>query len=154
MTRRDGLGDPPTRGKPTAFELVGEFHRAFGLPIRTVPSGSIPRREGAMRQLILDEEVEELRRAVSEADVIGIADALADIVYVICGTAHCYGIDLDAAFAEVHRSNMTKLDREGLPIHRSDGKVLKGSRYEPPDLKRALGLSSVPPQIERPDRPG
>lgn len=146
-------GDQPTSRKPTAFELVGEFHRAFGLPVRTDPSGSIAKAEGDLRQAILDEEVEELRRAVTEADVVGIADALADIVYVVCGTAHCYGIDLDAAFEEVHRSNMTKLDPEGQPIYRYDGKVLKGPQYEPPDLARALGLQSEPPFMARRDRP-
>lgn len=126
--------------KPTAFQLVAEFHRSFGLPVRTLPSASITRAEADLRQAILDEEVEELRAAVAEGDVVGIADALADLVYVICGTAHCYGIDLDAAFEEVHRSNMTKLDRDGKPIYRADGKVLKGPGYEPPDLRQALGL--------------
>lgn len=136
--------------KLTAFELVADFHRAFGLPVRTVPSASIAVSEADLRQAILDEEVEELREAVAEADVVGIADALADLVYVICGTAHCYGIDLDAVFQEVHRSNMTKLDRDGRPIYRADGKVLKGPDYDPPDLLRALGLpadreGTVPP---------
>lgn len=143
-------GDQPTTtGTPTAFELVAEFHRAFGQPVRTVPSGSLAGSEADLRQAILDEEVEELRQAIAEADVVGIADALADLVYVICGTAHYYGIDLDAAFEEVHRSNMTKLDREGKPIYRSDGKVLKGPRYKPPDLARAMGLPSEPPPTER-----
>src|SRR5205085_209386 len=113
VRRRMDSRDQLSSGKPTAFELVGEFHRAFGLPVRTVPSGSLAGSEGDLRQAILDEEVEELRRAAAEADVLGVADALADIVYVICGTAHCYGIDLDAAVAEVHRSNMTKLDPKG-----------------------------------------
>lgn len=149
-----GSGDHPTSGKPTPFERVGEFHRAFGLPVRTVPSRSLAASESDLRQAILDEEVEELRRAVAEADVVGVADALADILYVICGTAYCYGIDLDAAFEEVHRSNMTKLGPQGQPIYRSDGKVLKGPRYEPPDLARALGWVSEPPIERRDRRPG
>ncbi len=124
----------------SAFRSVGSFHEAFGLPVRRRPTADIPTAEAVLRQALLDEEVEELRAAVAEGDVVGIADALADIVYIACGTAHAYGIDLDAVVAEVHRSNMTKLGVDGRPVYRADGKVLKGPGYEVPRLAAVLGL--------------
>ena len=125
----------------TPFRSVGAFHAAFGLPVRAEPTADIPREEAALRQARLDAEVDELRGAVADGDVVGIADALADIVYIACGTAHAYGIDLDAVVAEVHRSNMTKLGGDGRPVYRGDGKVLKGPAYEPPRLVEVLGLA-------------
>ena len=126
------------------FRSVGAFHAAFGLPVRDRPTADIPAAEAELRQALLDEEVDELRVAVAVGDVVGIADALADIVYIACGTAHAYGIDLDAVVAEVHRSNMTKLGGDGRPVYRSDGKVLKGPAYEPPRVATVLGLSAAP----------
>ena len=130
----------------TAFRSVGAFHTAFGLPVRSRPTADIPVEEAHLRQALLDEEVDELRAAVASGDVVGIADALADIVYVACGTAHAYGIDLDAVVAEVHRSNMTKLGGDGRPVYRDDGKVLKGPSYEPPQVAAVLGLSPGSPE--------
>jgi predicted HAD superfamily Cof-like phosphohydrolase len=126
----------------SAFRAVGAFHDAFGLPVRDRPTADIPEVEAVLRQALLDEEVDELRAAVRAGDVVGIADALADIVYIACGTAHAYGIDLDAVVAEVHRSNMTKLGGDGRPVYREDGKVLKGPRYEPPRVAAVLGLEA------------
>jgi len=128
----------------TLFRSVGAFHAAFGLPLRERPTAEIPAGEAELRQALLDEEVDELRAAVAAGDVVGIADALADIVYIVSGTAHAYGIDLDAVTTEVHRSNMTKLGRDGRPLYRHDGKVLKGPSYEPPQVAAVLGL--VPPE--------
>ena len=122
------------------FRSVGAFHEVFGLPVRHRPTADIPAEEAQLRQALLDEEVDELRAAVAEGDVVAIADALADIVYIACGTAHAYGIDLDAVVAEVHRSNMTKLGADGRPVYRPDGKVLKGPSYEPPQVAAVLGL--------------
>ncbi len=124
----------------SAFRSVGAFHDAFGLPVRSRPTADIPGEEAVLRQALLDEEVDELRDAVRAGDVVGIADALADIVYIACGTAHAYGIDLDAVVAEVHRSNMTKLGADGHPLYRADGKVLKGPTYQPPQVAAVLGL--------------
>ena len=126
----------------TPFRSVGAFHIAFGLPVRERPTADIPAEEARLRQALLDEEVDELRDAVREGDVIAVADALADIVYIACGTAHAYGIDLDAVVAEVHRSNMTKLGADGRPVYRQDGKVLKGPTYEPPRVAKVLGLEA------------
>jgi len=128
----------------TLFRSVGAFHAAFGLPVRLRPTAQIPADEATLRQALLDEEVDELRTAVAAADVVAIADALADIVYIASGTAHAYGIDLDAVMAEVHRSNMTKLGDDGRPVYRDDGKVLKGPSYEAPQVATVLGLS--PPE--------
>ena len=128
----------------TPFRSVGAFHEAFGLPVRDHPTADIPPEEAHLRQALLDEEVDELRAAVAAGDVVGIADALADIIYITCGTAHAYGIDLDAVIAEVHRSNMTKLGADGRPVYRDDGKVLKGPAYEPPRVADVLGLSPEP----------
>lgn len=127
-------------GARTAWERVGEFHAAFALPQRNDPAPHIPLAEAQLRERLLDEEVNELRAAVGSGDIIGIADALADIVYIACGTAHVYGIDLDAVFDEVHRSNMTKLGPDGFPLYREDGKVLKGPHYRPPDVAAVLGI--------------
>jgi predicted HAD superfamily Cof-like phosphohydrolase len=124
----------------TPFRSVGAFHEAFGLPVRDRPTADIPPEEAQLRQALLDEEVDELRAAIAAGDVVGIADALADIIYITCGTAHAYGIDLDAVIAEVHRSNMTKLGADGRPVYRDDGKVLKGPAYEPPKVADVLGL--------------
>jgi predicted HAD superfamily Cof-like phosphohydrolase len=84
------------------------------------------------------EEVEEFARAADACDPVAIADALADTVYIAYGSAVTYGIDLDAVLAEVHRSNMSKLDDDGHPVLREDGKVLKSPRYIPPYISSIL----------------
>jgi predicted HAD superfamily Cof-like phosphohydrolase len=89
---------------------------------------------------LLKEEVKEFIDAAADADLGGIADALADIVCVVYGTAVTYGIDLDRVLAEVHRSNMSKLDKSGKPLIRNDGKVIKSDQYFPPDVAGVLKL--------------
>ncbi len=111
-------------------EQVAEFHRAYRLEAAETPR-VVSAEVAALRQSLIDEEVEELRAAATGGDVVGIADALADIVYVAYGTARVYGIDLDAVLDEVHSSNMTKLGADGEPVRRADGKVLKGPDYRP-----------------------
>ena len=117
---------------------VAAFHRAFDLPSRTLPSAAVGDELAALRISLLSEELGELRDATATLDLVGIADALADIVYVAYGTAVTYGIDLDAVLAEVHRANMSKLDADGRPVLRADGKVLKSSRYRAPDVAEVL----------------
>ncbi len=117
---------------------VGEFHRIYGLPVRDTPTVAVGEDQAALRLALIQEEVGELADAVRSADLVGIADALADIVYVAHGTAHVYGIDLDAVLREVHASNLTKLGSDGLPIRRADGKVLKGPAYRPPNIAAVL----------------
>lgn len=124
-------------GFPTMY-AVAEFHVAFNLPVRDTPSVDIGYRTARLRTDLLDEEVDELHCAVLSEDIVGIAHELADIVYVAYGTALTYGIDLDYVLKEVHRANMSKLDDQGQPVKRTDGKVLKSNKYRPPDVKGVL----------------
>lgn len=110
---------------------VGEFHRRFGLPARTLPVDELPAAEVDLRRRLLAEEFQEYLTAIDTGDVVSVADALADMVYVIYGTALHYGIDLDAVIAEVHRSNMTKTGHDG-------GKAVKGPGYQRPDIAAVL----------------
>ncbi len=122
-------------------DLVLEFHRAFDLPAAPAPTTRVDEDLIALRQRLLSEELEELRGAIASRSLVGIADGLGDVAYVLYGTAVTFGINLDAVVAEIHRSNMSKLDRNGRPLMRSDGKVLKGPDYSPPDIAAALGCA-------------
>jgi predicted HAD superfamily Cof-like phosphohydrolase len=124
---------------PTNYEMVKEFHQVFGHPIALIPA--FPTEElRKLREDLISEERSELSDAEEKRDIVGVADALSDLLYVIYGMGLVYGIDLDKTFQEVHRSNMSKLGADGKPIYREDGKVLKGPNYTPPDLKKVLGL--------------
>jgi predicted HAD superfamily Cof-like phosphohydrolase len=116
---------------------VAEFHRAFGHPIADEPTLVDPAL-AALRYALLLEEVEEYREACEAGDLVKIADALADIQVVLNGTALVHGMDIEPLFNEAHRSNMTKLGADGKPIHREDGKILKGPTFEEPDFERVL----------------
>lgn len=137
-----GLSGSPRAGSRWAavsvFEQVAQFHAAVGVRSPDGPTLAVAPEQLALRQDLLDEEVAELRAAVAAADLVAVADALADVVYVACGTAHVLGIPFDEVFAEVHRANMSKLEVDGRPILRADGKVLKGPAYVPPDVGRVL----------------
>lgn len=116
------------------FEKVREFHETYGQEVKSKPEFPCE----TVRQLRVDlihEELEELKAAIANNDIVEVADALTDILYVVYGAGHAFGIDLDACFREVHRSNMSKLGEDGKPIRREDGKILKGTSYTPPDLK-------------------
>jgi predicted HAD superfamily Cof-like phosphohydrolase len=120
------------------FELVGDFMEAFGQKVELDPTWpDFSTRE--LRLELIQEELDELAQAVDDRDMIQIADALTDLLYVVYGAGHSFGIDLDECFAEVHRSNMSKLGPNGKPIHREDGKVMKGPGYFEPDLEGILG---------------
>jgi len=123
----------------TNNELVQDFMWIFGQTVRKElgwPGVDV----AALRIELIDEELNELREATGKQDLVGIADALTDLLYVVYGAGHAYGINLDNCFAEVHRSNMSKLDDESQPIYREDGKVLKGPNYSPPDLGQIIGM--------------
>ena len=121
----------------TNFDLVEEFMTAFGQDVEKV--ASIPDRKTAMLRLkLILEEYEELETAVEEHHLVGIADALTDILYVTYGAGHAFGINLDECFEEVHESNMSILGPDGKPIYRDDGKVMKGPDYREPDLRKVL----------------
>ena len=120
------------------FELVGDFMEAFGQKVELEPTWpDFNTRE--LRLELIQEELDELAQAIDERDMVQIADALTDLLYVVYGAGHAFGIDLDECFAEVHRSNMSKLGPNGKPIHREDGKVMKGPGYFEPDLEGVLG---------------
>lgn len=120
----------------SAQQKVMEFHEAFGVPVRYTPKADIPERD--LRVNLVLEEVSEFCRASVDLDIVGMAQELADIVYVAYGAALTHGIDLDAVIAEVHRANMDKLGPEGKPILREDGKVLKPEGWQPPRIAEVL----------------
>lgn len=125
--------------QPGVAAMVRQFHATFRADVATEPSLGTPALRG-LRLGLIREEVDELADALDGDDLVAVADALGDIAYVVYGAAQAFGIDLDAVVAEIHRSNMTKLGPDGTPIHREDGKVLKGPDYEPPNLRPILGL--------------
>lgn len=127
----------------SANEMVREFHERFELPIAGAPT-LLDGERYALRYELISEELIELCDAQERDDLVAIADALADLAYVVYGAAIEYGIDLDAVIAEVHRSNMTKLGNDGKAIRREDGKVLKGPHYEPPEIARILRTPPKP----------
>lgn len=119
------------------YEMVKQFQTIFGANVGTTPSlPSTDERE--LRKKLLTEEYEELLEAEQNDDLVEIADALGDILYIVYGTAVSYGIPINDIFEEIHNSNMSKLDEHGKPIYREDGKILKSDRYFKPDIKKFL----------------
>ncbi len=139
-----GMGNQPSPPELQLAELgevlakVLEFHEAFGLPREPLPTAHVGDTLAQLRVRLLREEVEEFADATEQRDLVAIADALADVVYVAYGSAATYGIDLDSVVREVHRSNMSKLDAKGRPVLREDGKVLKSERYRPPHVGHVI----------------
>jgi predicted HAD superfamily Cof-like phosphohydrolase len=119
------------------YKDVEDFHKAFGQRIGTIPAIPEDIGERELRMSLLEEEFNEYIQAENEADIVEVADALADIIYIACGTAVAYGIPLDTIFDEVHRSNMAKLV-DGKVIRRADGKVQKPEGWTAPDIKSIL----------------
>lgn len=109
--------------------------------MRQQPDARIPDPEIAVRLALMQEELDEYRLAAAQGDIVEVADALTDLLYVVFGTMIAHGLDQAAEemFDEVHRSNMSKLDENGMPIYRADGKVLKSERFTGPDLIKILG---------------
>ena len=121
----------------TNFELVGDFMEAFGQDVETQPTWpDFSTRE--LRVDLIQEEVDELVEAIANKDMVEIADALTDILYVVYGAGHAFGIDLDECFTEVHASNMSKCGDDGHPIKDENGKVMKGPGFFAPDLESIL----------------
>ncbi len=130
----------PKRGTPMkdAFAQVTEFHHAYGVDAPTSPTLA-DAGVHALRVKLISEELIEYQDAVAAGDMVEIADALADLAYVVIGSAVAHGlVNFGAIFDEVHRSNMSKLGTDGKPIRREDGKVLKGPNFSPPALARFL----------------
>lgn len=121
----------------TNFDKVAEFMNAFKQDVETEPQWT---GVSELRYNLIDEELKELRQALDERNLIEVADALTDLLYVVYGAGHSFGINLDKCFEEVHNSNMSKLGEDGNPVYREDGKVLKGPNYWAPNLKKILNV--------------
>jgi len=117
------------------FNKVGTFMKTFGQEVKTKPSFSSDK-INKLRIDLIKEELEELTQAMNDKDLLEVADALTDILYVTYGAGHAFGIDLDQCFNEVQNSNMSKLDQNGKPIYNDSGKVMKGPNYFKPDLSK------------------
>jgi predicted HAD superfamily Cof-like phosphohydrolase len=118
------------------IKQVAQFHRAFGHPVNDTLK-FLPIERIVLRHSLIQEEVNELLSAGATGDIVGVADAIADCLYILYGTALEWGLGdkLPAIFDEVHRSNMSKLGADGKPVYREDGKILKGENYTPPQIK-------------------
>jgi len=117
------------------FNKVKTFMEIFGQEVKTKPSLSTEK-INSLRYDLIKEELEELKEAMENKDLLEVADALTDILYVTYGAGHAFGIDLDKCFAEVQNSNMSKLGEDGKPIYNESGKVMKGPKYFKPDLTK------------------
>ena len=119
----------------TNFEKVEIFMKTFGQEVREKPSFSTDK-INQLRVNLIKEELDELKEAMDNKDLLEVADALTDILYVTYGAGHALGINLDKCFEEVQNSNMSKLDENGKPIYNDAGKVMKGPNYFKPDLSK------------------
>jgi predicted HAD superfamily Cof-like phosphohydrolase len=119
---------------------VKTFHEIFGLAVEYEPLAELHEREFILRYNLMKEENEEYLEACREGDLNGIADALGDMMYILFGTIVRHGLQekIEKVFEEIHRSNLSKLDGEGKPIYREDGKVLKGPNYFKPRIADVL----------------
>lgn len=144
----------------TMYEMVKEFHKAFNTESDpTTPQSYINCFD--LRQKLITEEYKEVleemgysvdikldRFGSGEVNIINLSKELADLLYVVLGTAAAYGIPIDDVYREVHRSNMSKLAPDGTVLYREDGKVLKGPNYSPADIKKVLALKEVDEWLE------
>ena len=121
----------------TNFEKVGLFMKTFGQEVKTKAELST-NKINLLRISLIKEELEELKKAISDNNIVEIADALTDILYVTYGAGHAFGINLDKCFNEVQGSNMSKLGKNGKPIYNEQGKVMKGPKYYKPNLRKFL----------------
>ena len=121
----------------TNFEKVGIFMKTFGQEVKSKSSLSSDK-INILRINLIEEELEELKQAINQKNLLEVADALTDILYVTYGAGHAFGINLDKCFEEVQNSNMSKLGDDGKPIYSEKGKVLKGPNYFKPNLSSLL----------------
>ena len=117
------------------FNKVKTFMETFGQEVKNKPSFSSEKINN-LRYELIREELDEFKEALKNKDILEVADALTDILYVTYGAGHAFGIDLDKCFEEVQQSNMSKLDERGEPIYNKNGKVMKGPNYFKPDLTK------------------
>ena len=119
----------------TNFQKVKTFMQTFGQDVKSSPAFSTDKIND-LRYNLIKEELDELKQALDNKDLLEVADALTDILYVTYGAGHAFGIDLDKCFDEVQNSNMSKLGDNGKPIYNESGKVMKGPNYFKPDLSK------------------
>jgi len=117
------------------FNKVKIFMKTFGQEVKNKPSFS-SEKINDLRYKLIREELDEFKEALKNKDILEVADALTDILYVTYGAGHAFGIDLDKCFEEVQKSNMSKLDEKGKPIYNKNGKVMKGPSYFKPNLTK------------------
>ena len=122
------------------LNAVAKFHNAFGIESADSPIANIPGQTVLLRYNLMKEENEEYLDAAQKKDLVEVADALGDMLYILCGTILSHGMQykITEVFNEIQRSNMSKLGDDGKPIYREDGKVLKGPNYFKPDIKSIL----------------
>lgn len=122
------------------IEAVKAFHTAFKIGHRETPKADLGIDKNTLRFNLMKEENEEYLEAANTNDLVEVADALGDMLYILCGTIIEHGMQhkIEEVFEEIHRSNMSKLDTNGQPIYREDGKVLKGPNYFKPNIKSIL----------------
>jgi len=122
------------------IDAVMAFHKAFGLGIKNEPTANLSDEKNLLRYKLMREENEEYLEAANNNDLVEVADALGDMLYILCGTIIEHGMQhkIEEVFDEIQRSNMSKLGEDGKPIYREDGKVLKGPNYFKPDIKGML----------------
>ena len=121
----------------TNFEMVGVFMKTFGQEIKTKSELSSDK-INKLRINLIEEELDELKKAINDKDIKEVADALTDILYVTYGAGHAFGVNLDKCFEEVQNSNMSKLGLDGKPIYNENGKVMKGPNYFKPDINKFI----------------
>lgn len=119
---------------------VSEFHNAFGLGMKETPTANLGIKKNLLRYELMREENEEYLEAANNDDLVEVADALGDMLYILCGTIIEHGMQhkIEEVFNEIQRSNMSKLGADGKPIYREDGKVLKGPNYFKPNIQSIL----------------
>ncbi len=122
------------------LKAVMAFHTAYKLGYSDVPKATLGLEKNLLRYKLMREENEEYLEAANSGDLVEVADALGDLLYILCGTIIEHGLQhkIDEVFSEIQRSNMSKLGDDGEPIYRDDGKVLKGPHYFKPDIKKVL----------------
>ncbi|RDK84754.1 pyrophosphohydrolase domain-containing protein [Marinirhabdus gelatinilytica] len=122
------------------IDAVHQFHTAFGLGIKETPTADLGMKKNLLRYELMREENEEYLEAANNNDLVEVADALGDMLYILCGTIIEHGMQhkIEEVFNEIQRSNMSKLGENGKPIYREDGKVLKGPNYFKPNIQEIL----------------
>ena len=123
------------------IDAVKKFHEAFGLGVKENPTADLGEAKNRLRFELMKEENEEYLEAANNNDLVEVADALGDMLYILCGTILEHGMQhkIEEVFSEIQHSNMSKLGENGKPIYREDGKVLKGPDYFKPDIGKVLG---------------